>query len=106
MSILSQINRIRANVQSALAVCAAAGVDVPDGATSDHLPAAVEALANAVPVVVDKTTGTHYELAVDNGKLMLVETTAAEYAVSLADQTTGASYALTAGNGKLALEES
>lgn len=47
MSIPAQIERIRDNVQRALAVCAAAGVDVAAEATSDHLPAAVEELANA-----------------------------------------------------------
>lgn len=45
MSILTQINRIRDNVQAALAVCSSAGVEVADGAASDQLPAAVEALA-------------------------------------------------------------
>lgn len=47
MSIPAQIERIRDNVQRALAVCAAAGIDVAAEATSDHLPSAVEALANA-----------------------------------------------------------
>lgn len=105
MSILSQINRIKANVQSALALCAAAGVAVADGANSDDLPAAVEALANAAPVLVDKTTGTHYELAVDNGRLMIVETAARAKAVTLSDQTTGTSYAVIVDDGTLALEE-
>ena len=104
MSIRSQIDRIRTNVQNALALCAAAGAAVADGATSDDLPAAVEALINAAPVLVDKTTGVRYELAVDNGTLLLVETTADAHAVTLSDQTTGTACAVVADNGTLALE--
>ncbi len=55
MSVQSEMDRIRSNVQSALGVIADTGVEVPAGANSDALPDAARALANAKQ---DKLTGT------------------------------------------------
>lgn len=55
MSIQNEINRINNNVQSALSICADAGVAVPAGANSDDLPAAVAALAGSVPQILTFT---------------------------------------------------
>lgn len=54
MSIQSEIDRIRGNVQSTLDVIADTGVAVPEGANSDALPAAAQTLAHAKQ---DKLTG-------------------------------------------------
>jgi hypothetical protein len=54
MSVQSEMDRIRSNVQSALGVIADTGVEVPAGANSDALPDAARALANAKQ---DKLTG-------------------------------------------------
>lgn len=54
MSIQSEMDRIRSNVQSTLGVIADTGVEVPAGANSDALPDAARALANAKQ---DKLTG-------------------------------------------------
>ncbi len=55
MSIQSEMDRIRGNVQSTLTAIADTGVAVPAGANSDDLPAAAQALANEKQ---DKLTGT------------------------------------------------
>jgi len=47
MSIKSEIERIKNNVQSSLSICKANGVSVTSGANSNALPAAVQALANS-----------------------------------------------------------
>lgn len=54
MSIQSEMDRIRGNVQSTLTAIADTGVSVPPGANSDALPAAASALANTKQ---DKLTG-------------------------------------------------
>ncbi len=54
MSIQSEMDRIRGNVQSTLTAIADTGVAVPAGANSDDLPAAAQALVNAKQ---DKLTG-------------------------------------------------
>ena len=46
MSIQSEINRIKTNVQNTLDTLAQTGVGVPEGATSDDLPELVQNLAN------------------------------------------------------------
>ena len=46
MSIASEINRLSDNVQGTLDAIRQTGVSVPEGATSDDLPAAATALAN------------------------------------------------------------
>ncbi len=55
MSIQSEMDRIRGNVQSTLTAIADTGVAVPAGANSDDLPAAAQALASEKQ---DKLTGT------------------------------------------------
>ena len=55
MSIQSEVERLSANVQSALDTIRQTGVSVPENATSDDLPAAVAALANEKQ---NKLTGT------------------------------------------------
>ena len=55
MSIQSEIARINNNVQSALSICADAGVPVAAGANSDALPAAVSALVASVPQILTFT---------------------------------------------------
>lgn len=47
MSIQSEITRIKNNIKSALDVCKSEGVSVASTATSNDLPAAVQALANS-----------------------------------------------------------
>ncbi len=54
MSIQSEMDRIRGNVQSTLTAIADTGVAVPAGANSDDLPAAAQALASEKQ---DKLTG-------------------------------------------------
>ena len=54
MSIQSEVERLSANVQSALDTIRQTGVSVPENATSDALPAAAAALANEKQ---DKLTG-------------------------------------------------
>lgn len=54
MSIQSEVERISANVQSALDTIRQTGVSVPENATSDALPAAAASLANEKQ---DKLTG-------------------------------------------------
>jgi len=46
MSIQSEMDRIRGNVQDTLGVIAATGVAIPESANSDALSAAAQALAN------------------------------------------------------------
>lgn len=46
MSVQSEIDRINSNVQSSLSAISDTGVEVPEGANSDNLPAAVAAMAN------------------------------------------------------------
>ena len=55
MSIQSEVERLSANVQSALDTIRQTGVSVPEGANSDNLPALAQDLANEKQ---DKLTGT------------------------------------------------
>ena len=59
MSIQSEVERLSANVQSALDTIRQTGVSVPENATSDALPAAAAALANEKQ---DKLTGSQGQL--------------------------------------------
>ena len=55
MSVQSEVDRINTNVQSSLSAISETGVEVPEGANSDNLPAAVAAMANEKQ---DKLSGT------------------------------------------------
>ena len=55
MSIQSEIDRIRGNVQDTISAIQQTGVTVPEGANSDNLPSLAAALANEKQ---DKLTGT------------------------------------------------
>lgn len=69
MSISSEIERIRSNIQSALGIVSDAGIEVASEATSDDLPAAVSALANQKQNVLTGTAGQYVGFDADGNAI-------------------------------------